>query len=73
MMPTETKSEEPNDESKTKMNTMTVEELVNPDSPCPSDEVIEVIHEAALLVTEMKIVLRTMMLIKLQKERNLRT
>ncbi|KAI5969888.1 MDS3 [Candida margitis] len=63
-MQSESKSEEMPDESKNKMNTITVEELVNPDSPCPSDQVIEVIHEAATLVTEVRIVLRTMMLLK---------
>lgn len=73
MIPLDTKSEEADDEAKSKTNTMTVEELVNPDSPCPSDEVIEVIHEAALLVTEIRIVLRTMLLMKLQKERRIKT
>ncbi|KAI5961464.1 MDS3 [Candida theae] len=68
MMPIDAKSEEASDTAN-KINTMTVEDLVNPDSPCPSDEVIEVIHEAALLVTEMRIVLRTTMLMKLQRSR----
>ncbi|KAG5422403.1 MDS3 [Candida metapsilosis] len=65
ILPIEPKSEA---DTENKISTMTVEDLVNPDSPIPSDEVIGVIHEAALLVSEMRIVLRTILLMKATKK-----
>lgn len=65
-MPIEPKSEA---DAENKISSITVEELVNPDSPNLSDEVIQTIHEAALLVSETKIVLKTILLMKLQKSK----
>ncbi|RCK58039.1 Negative regulator of sporulation MDS3 [Candida viswanathii] len=54
-------------------HSMTIEELVAPDSPVPSDYVIDLIFETATLVTDMKLLLRASnlkaMTAKLEKSR----
>lgn len=41
-----------------RVNQLTLEELVSPDSPIPSDHVLELIHEVGALTTDMKLMLR---------------
>ncbi|KAL6453143.1 MDS3 Negative regulator of sporulation MDS3 [Candida maltosa Xu316] len=52
------KAEEEEHQNDKSENTITVEELVAPNSPIPSDFVIDLIFETATLVTDMKLLLR---------------
>lgn len=54
-------AEEAEDEEadeKARTNHLTLEELVSPDAPIPSDHVLELIHEVGALTTDMKLMLR---------------
>lgn len=48
-----------NDEKDYDHMSLTLDELVSPDSPVPSDHVLELIHEVGALTTDMKLMLRS--------------
>lgn len=48
------------DDEQEKLADVTIEQLVSPDSPEPSSYIIDLIHEAATLCTDVKLMLRSM-------------